>query len=331
VIGEDGAAIPGVWVSAGLKGHYRGNDRSDEEGAFEVRGVIAGEVEMVFQAPGFLRESRKVDTRQTTVVNVTLGRGLSISGQVVHAGAPVANAEVFAGLPGTGHHSPGRLTDEQGRFTLPGLAPGRYRVSASAEGKGTSTVEVDAASSGPLQMVLELPPQAVLTGRIVGLTAEDDVRAVAVSVRTEGGRGVRAHVKPDMTFRMTDAPVGRVRITSYANTKSSTRAGRTVELVLERDRAAETTIEFTREAVRGVVTRDGQPLPDVFVTFSTEGLGIRASDRADVNGRYEILGLEPGRYGLQVSDYPDVYLTTERTIAGPGTFDIEVTAKGSPR
>ena len=71
-----------------------------------------------------------------------------------------------------------------------------------------------------------------------------------------------------------------------------------------------------------MVTRNGEPVPHVYVSFTTPEL-VRASGRTDAGGRYEALGLEPGRYTVQVSGN-DVLFTTERTIAVPGSFDIEV-------
>jgi hypothetical protein len=124
---------------------------------------------------------------------------------------------------------------------------------------------------------------------------------------------------------MADAPVGRVSLSAYANTTiGSTRGGRSVELILASGSTAEATIEFTSDVVQGSVTRRGQPVPDVYVSFTTPGL-FRASARTDARGRYEVMGLEPGRYTVQVSAGGVAFLTAEHAIASPGSFDIDIT------
>src|SRR4029450_256022 len=126
VTAEDKGSVSEAMGRVGTKGESEGATAMvDERGEYELRGVAPGEVTLTFQAQGSLHEKRTLDTRQTTRLDVTLRRGLSLSGVVTSEGAAVAGAGVSASSGAIGAQHTYARSDEQGRFTLEGRAAGR--------------------------------------------------------------------------------------------------------------------------------------------------------------------------------------------------------------
>lgn len=324
VTSGDGVSLSTAYVVArDVADVHVGGARCDSEGRFELRGLAAQPITLTVHAPGFAPATQALDAAHTEALEVVLDRGLTLRGEVLLDSVPLPGAMVT--LPLRNERPRTATTDEHGRFSLDGLAEGRYAVTARAPAPERATItleDVEVPSAVPLRVVMPRRPTANLAGRVVGLESED-VIAVVVTARNQSGNRVTAHVRSDLTFRMPDAPVGQFKVTAYANTRRrGTRAARTTELTLAAGESADAAVQFTSDAVHGLVTRNGEPVPHVYVSFTTPEL-FRASGRTDAGGRYEALGLEPGRYTVQVSGN-DVLFTTERTIAIPGAFDIEV-------
>jgi protocatechuate 3,4-dioxygenase beta subunit len=328
VTGEDKAGIPEAVVRVSSKGEHQSvSARTDDQGEYELRGVAPGEFALTFEASGFLSEKRTLDTRQSARLDVTLRRGLSLTGVVVGDGAAVPSARVSAASSMAGAQYAHANTDERGRFKLEGLVPGRYTVSASAEGKGKGKLEdVDPESSGPLRLVLERSRRAVLTGKVVGLPAAgEQPLMVMVMARNdeEEPDDATALVEAAGTFRLDDAPAGRVTVRAEASTGESSRQSRSVELTLAPGAEAEVVLEFPEGVVSGQVTRDGRPVAGMQVSFSAPA-APGASSRTDVRGNYEVAGLQPGRYTVTVSGDGTSY-EVDHVVSGSGEFDIDIT------
>jgi protocatechuate 3,4-dioxygenase beta subunit len=131
--------------------------QADETGEYELRGLIAGEATLGFSAPGYAKEQRTIDTLRVSRLDVVLKRGLSLKGEVVGAsGAGVEDAFVNARSSTQGATDQSVQTGDRGRFTIEGLVPGRYTVSANTVDHGSAKLEdVDVETAGPLRLVLE--------------------------------------------------------------------------------------------------------------------------------------------------------------------------------
>jgi len=127
---------------------------SESDGSFTIRGVPPGRWTIEFRGSSadgepyvpeywgdrpYRSQARYLDLTAGAVLtklNAQLSRGGSVSGRLSGPdGAPVANAEVHlqsAETPSTGVHeqeaTTGATTDETGRYTVRGIAPGNWRL-----------------------------------------------------------------------------------------------------------------------------------------------------------------------------------------------------------
>lgn len=174
VLLPSGKPAGGVFVNAQGENENRQGARTDAEGHFEITDLPVGVYRVTVSGGGFgfgpNGPTDREGFRDTSVDGVSAGTrdllirleaGLSIRGVVVdEQGSPVANAFVF----GSGPENPRSFarTDEQGAFDMSGLAPGKVRLQANAQGEDGSrkmgTLEdVDAGATNVRVVVKEMP------------------------------------------------------------------------------------------------------------------------------------------------------------------------------
>ena len=135
---------------------------TDEAGRFAFEGLQEGEYELSVQAPrrGALAGRyaglqgvpvEVVEGAPAEDVELRLAPGLAVSGSVRADGAPFARAQVLAFGPGNVMAGSGG-SSEDGSFVIAGLAPGEYRLVASAEGWAEAAATV-ALGSDPVEGV----------------------------------------------------------------------------------------------------------------------------------------------------------------------------------
>ena len=322
----DGEAVPDAQVSAGERRDRQGAAETDENGDYELKGVASGEVRIEVAKQGFRSVHRTVQASQSTRLDVSLSRGLSLIGVVLYDDAGVPNANVFASSSVADADSQNAVTDANGRFTLHGLAPGRYNVSANAGDKGKAEVhDIDAVNAGSLRLVIDRSATAVLVGTVVGL-GEGRERPPVVMVQVQDADGHSAHGIAQMSgaFRIEDAPAGRVTVSAQAVTPTgSSRTSQRNELTLAAGSESTTVIEFRDDViVSGTVTRAGEGMRDINVSFRS-GEEAGASSSTDHEGHYQV-HVAPGPYRVSVEG-SSVSYETDYVAVESGAFDIDVT------
>ena len=201
---------------------------------------------------------------------------------------PVAGARVIA-LPDPGegpHHiaSGWALSEDDGRFRIPGLSPGHYRLIAAAE---------DLATKDTILVV-------TATARVRGVVMMADKPIAGATVTAMGGpRGRRdpgqgpsaaAVSQDDGTFTLQAVPMGTVALqaTPYqvvAPMQLDVKSATVDNVKLEVAALA---------ALHGKITRNKQPVKDAILM----GQGLPDIVHADSGGDYRVEGISPGELNL---------------------------------
>ena len=160
VLGASGEPVGEATVSLSVAGEGQTvrEEDTDARGGLHFGGLVPGSYVARARAPGYLMsEPVMVEAwdEDAAPVMLMLREGLSLSGRVRDArGAPVGEAAVVLMVDGMSVGS--TRTDAQGRFTLPGLAPGHVRLRVEKFGHPMQDVEVEVPASN-LELRLEDP------------------------------------------------------------------------------------------------------------------------------------------------------------------------------
>jgi protocatechuate 3,4-dioxygenase beta subunit/thiol-disulfide isomerase/thioredoxin len=133
------------------------NTKTDAQGAFQIGPLVAGELYISASqvTPDFSREIDKFITVPSNEVRLVLPEANgTVSGRVVdHAGKPVTDAEVIAGLLQRKTH-----TDSEGRFQLTGVVQGWFPLIASSRNaQGQELQHTKRVKTGSKDVLLQLP------------------------------------------------------------------------------------------------------------------------------------------------------------------------------
>ena len=301
---------------------------TDASGEYVIEAAEPGEQTLSFQRAGFVATEKTAELkRPETRVDVQLSSGVKATGVVVtESGTPVADAMVTAYSGAAGTRGTGARTDANGAFQIEALAPARYTFSASKEGYPRASVEdVDIAGGAPVRLVLR--SGGTIFGRVEGLQPDELAQAVVMA----SGRNGSSQVSVDGSgnYRLEGAPTGTVRLVARTGGFGGGRTSQSVSVEVATGASVQQDIRFAtgHGSVRGRVTRDGRPLPNAFVSFSSRDPKIQTSARVqtDAQGQYEVSGLEDGTYTVFAGDMErSSNFSTTYELSGSGTFDIDI-------
>jgi hypothetical protein len=266
---------------------------SADDGGYDI--CVAGGSPLRIEASGYASVDLIVDAGGRIERNVVLVPEGLIEGVVLRADTrePVPGAKVWAFPLETGNERPAgqvTFTDAQGAFLMSRLHFGRFRLGATAEGlQMTDVVEVSVVAGATNGAnVLTLESQVGVEGHVVSRGQPVAGAQVQVVRKNPVASSAWARTQADGSFVISRANVGRSTVVVLGY-----RVVTPASLDVGYRGLAEIRVEVTRLAsISGRVLRAGRPVRDATVITRMQ------RSRSDLDGRYEIIGLEPGEYSV---------------------------------
>jgi len=319
-------------VSAAMDGVYRQPATTDADGAFRLGGFDAGKQVLRVHAKGFGPGKQEVVAGDEHVL-VTLAALTTVSGIVVSLqdGEPVtdfsvslmpegglfdlANIEKMQERMGNLKGAQAFRDREDGTFTLGEVQPGTYDLTVTSAGFGGTLVGgLEVEKAGARGLVIMLPPEATLSGRVV--SARDGLPVEGATVST-AKRGMLSAMTENLVGTGPEDTTDEDGNFSLGGLSGNTAVNLTVRHDSFRELAVPELVLLPGEsrdlgalvlsvgcAVHGrVLDGSGRPVPDtVVMASSTNGASIKRS-ASDAEGRYRVEGLAPGSYTVMRMDF----------------------------
>ncbi|MEO8845568.1 MAG: sigma-70 family RNA polymerase sigma factor, partial [Kofleriaceae bacterium] len=277
---------------------------SDPSGHYELCRPLTSIV-VTFAANGFGTVTTEFEGIGTIHRDLVLAPEGVIIGRVVHAATGVADANVIvtsAAARGddTGITPTSTKTAGEGHFQIGGLAPGRYRVVATAAGLGSARVETYVLGASTRELVITVDERARVLGKV--MLAGAPLAGVEVTSLGPANLVDAAPVfsQEDGSFAIDGVPHGLLhwavrgyRVKSPSSTSVS--AARLDGVVLEVEPGAR---------LRGTVTSSGQPVAGAIVEYwhNEWSHGVSRTSKTtttDRNGAYVLDDVTPGPSQIQ--------------------------------
>src|SRR5213075_3010865 len=160
-----------------------------------------------------------------------------------------------------------------------------------------------------------------ITGHVTGLS-EAELQNATVYASSPNGNATAA-VDASGNYHIDGAPLGTVHVNARAGQMTSSRNAPAKAVQVDAGTAVTVDFDFTGDiSVKGRVTRNGEAVAGAMVMFNGAGRNERVS--TDGNGRYEVQGLENGKYNVTVMDPSRGAYSQPYTVDGSATFDIDM-------
>jgi hypothetical protein len=337
VTGPDGGPLSGVSVReagsnmgpARMMTGMEGTATTDPNGEYSIDAVDPGQKTFTFSRQGYLAEERNVTiSGHDSRLDVTLTTGMTLTGMVVtDAGVPVADAVVGANSASDASFGRSDRSDAGGNFTLTGLAPGHYTLSARKQGLVDGILrDFDLSTGAPARIIMK--SGGTIMGHVTGLS-DADLQNTTVTANGANGNA-SGEVDSTGSYRIDGAPIGTVRVSARTGRGFGPggKSSPVQSVQVDAGSSVQVDIQFkTSTVITGRITRNGQPLPNVMVMFNPRNASsqTQASGTADSSGTYTINGLDDGSYNVGVLDIDrSNAFSSSYDVHGSGTYDIEI-------
>ncbi|HEX4449392.1 MAG TPA: carboxypeptidase-like regulatory domain-containing protein [Kofleriaceae bacterium] len=324
-----GKPLPQVHISAGAN-----STETDDHGRFLIAGIDPGALSVDASTPKLGAPTQAITMPrgghlelEFVMVESTIG-GTVTNGH----GEPVAAVTVIA----TGTTTSATQTDEFGHFDFGGIPPGDYTLNATREHESTAVAPEVAAHTGQHRVVLVVPDEATVTGRVVMNGAPVDyfgtiaapsttetVHGFPDPVYANDGRFTISGLRPGaFTIVIVGPTFQRFELANIAVTAGATIDVGDVEVTPGRKlrgRVVDSSGEPVADA--NVVAEQGAHV-DTEVSLHNSVYGAQTA-HSDATGHFEIAGLpdQLEAYWIQVNTESGVAVPRQLV---PADFDREV-------
>ncbi len=325
VVDTTGKPVASARVRVGVAGNPRAmifesprQAYSDGTGAFAIKGLPKKQLMSIALHESGASQAVAVDTTGGDVTGVTLTIDITgtISGVVVDpAGQPMEGVQVTAGPSFADNRTPmdfsqwrlrgfpQELTDGSGKFTLAGLAPGAYTISASSttrrSRRGPGVGDGITANTGDTNVKLVLSPEGSVKGKVA---FADGTAPPLYNVSV----GMVGQSFSEGEFVLEGLPPQKYEVTVRGPSFQT----RVMPVTVESGKAADLgTITVAKgRSIGGVVVADGKPVPGAQVhigrmvfgngtssnaQFGPMGQGTK-HDTTDASGAFVLSGFPDG-------------------------------------
>lgn len=295
----NGSAIPGASVRLFREQTLIKSTLTDPSGNYSLPGIAPGSYVVVVSASDFRASAvgAQVTPNATTIVNFALtpdpgtivGTVTDFSTTNPIAGATVA---IFSGPT----FIDSTLTDSNGNYMIPGLAPGNYIIIADAVNFGAKRVGAIVASNTTTTVNLALDPSAgTITGTVTDFLTTNPISGAFVQIFSGSTLITIGLTDGNGDYTISGLSPGSYNVRASATDHQSQVLGAIVTS------NTTTTVDFALVpnpgSITGKVTNaaNGNPIPSTRILVFKNLVAI-ASTLTDPNGNYTIPGLAPGNY-----------------------------------
>ncbi|MFC4098834.1 carboxypeptidase regulatory-like domain-containing protein [Paenibacillus xanthanilyticus] len=271
---------------------------TDPAGNYAISGLLPGNYTVVIAANAFQSAMTGVNLTpaETETVNISLSPNPAlVTGTVLGAdGSPIPGANVDIVDP-FGQLVTTTTTDAAGNYAFNNLAPGSYRVRASAPNFSAAQVGVTLAAGEASVVNLILQPEpGVLTG-IVHTAADTPLAGTSIRVVTNEGITIAtAFTDSAGAFTIPSLPPNSYTVNFGQQGFASQTQGAIV--LSNQTTVLDVTLFMLAGTLNGIVTDAGQvPQPGAVINVFQNNV-IVATTTAGANGVYQVAGLAPNLY-----------------------------------